>query len=191
MSSQIFWNYYPNIFTDIKIANVINECNNLWNSSRNYYGQEINVTRKSCVFTDNISVFRKNLPSYNDINCYEWKKSPITLLLKTDLESILDHKFDYVLLHCYTDGKANIAYHNDKESLDGLVASVSIGAKRKFRIRKIDETKGYLEEFELGNGDLFVMEKGMQRRYLHSIIKQLRINEPRCNWTFRNFKNKV
>ncbi len=181
------WNHYIGVFEEVNIDTVIKECDKLWSPLRQYNGEQINVTRKSCVFTNNISLFRKKLPSYNDINCYQWDASPTTLYIKEKLEKLLGLEFDYVLLHCYTDGKANIGYHNDKESLDALVASVSVGAKRKFRIRKMWETSGFLEEFELGDGDLFVMEKGMQRRYIHAIVKQLRVKEPRCNWTFRTF----
>ena len=183
-----FWSYHPGIFSDIKLEEVLKECGKLLSSQRVYKGQEKIVSRFSCVFATSKREARKKLPSYDDMQFYRWHASPTTLAIKNRLEEIVGHSFDYVLLHHYVDGTASIGYHNDNESLDGEVASVSIGQKRKFRIRNFDETSGYIKEFLLGGGDLLIMKKGMQRKYKHGIPKELKIKSGRLNWTFRSYQ---
>jgi hypothetical protein len=182
-----WWTYHPRAFVDIDIDDVLEECDGLLSSHREYHGVTQNVSRRTCVFTGDILKAKKHLPGYYNLLFYQWEESSITLNIKERIEDVCGHQFDYALFHCYLDGTATIGYHNDKESLDGEIASVSVGCPRKFRIREIDQTKGYCAQYELGNGDFLVMKKGMQRLYKHSIIKELRITEPRCNWTFRNF----
>jgi alkylated DNA repair dioxygenase AlkB len=184
---QRWWTYYPGTFADVKVDNVVKECGNLLSAYRNIYGEGKEVSRKSCVFTSNVAKAKRHLPSYRDILFYLWEDSPITSAIKAEVEERCGHSFDYALFHIYENGSATIAYHNDKESLDGEIASVSVGCRRKFRIRELDQTSGFLTEYELGGGDFLIMKKGMQRLYKHCIPKQLRIKEPRCNWTFRNF----
>lgn len=186
---QELWSYHPDIFSDIELEEVLKECGKLLSAQRVYKGQEKTVSRFSCVFTNSKREARKKLPSYDDMQFYRWHTSPTTLEIKKRLEIIVGHPFDYVLFHHYVDGTASIGYHNDKESLDGEVASVSVGQKRKFRIRKINETSGYIKEFLLGGGDLLIMKKGMQRKYKHGVPKELKIKASRLNWTFRNYSN--
>lgn len=176
-NGEIMWVYHPKEFEDISVDDVIEECNELWGDG----------LRRSCVFTSDIAKARKILMGYDGVEIYEWENSPISQQVKERVEEKLDVVFDYALLHCYADGMANIGYHNDKESLDHEIASVSVGQPRKFRIREIDQTKGWIDEYLLGDGDLLVMEKGMQRLYKHGIPKEPGVVNPRCNWTFRQF----
>jgi alkylated DNA repair dioxygenase AlkB len=181
------WQYYPNVFKHILIQDIIDECENLWSGQRSYNGKQGVISRKSCVFTSDIKKTRNKLPGYNDIKFYTWDYSLIALKIKAEVEKLVNHSFDYVLLHFYTNGKATIGYHNDKESLNSEIASVSIGQKRKFRIRRLGQTRGWIEELHLGEGDLLIMNKGMQKRYDHGVPAELKIKDPRCNYTFRNF----
>lgn len=184
---KTWWSYRPGVFSNVDIDEVLEECESLLSGHRDYQGISREISRKSCVFTSDISKARRYLTGYGDILFYPWETSPITLDIKSQVETYCGHAFDYALFHCYENGKATIAYHNDKESLNGEIASVSIGTRRKFRIRELEQTRGFCAEYELGHGDLFIMKKGMQRLYKHSVPKQLGIKEPRCNWTFRNF----
>jgi alkylated DNA repair dioxygenase AlkB len=165
------------------------------------YGKTFMSSRRSCVFSDSVEYH-----NYREIPNVKWSKSRLMRKLRRMVSEKLKVDFDYVLVHIYEDGRDYIGYHNDSEALDSTVASLSFGATRKFRFRKIvDEegnkiTKGWDDEFELGDGDLFVMWgplyiiknkkkvkicEGCQEIYKHSIPKQLRIKKPRINLTFR------
>ena len=190
MEDTEWWSYHPRVFADIDVDSVVEEVAELLSNQRSYNGEVQTVSRLSCVFTDDIKQFRRQLPNYHDMLVYSWDRSPSTENIKERLEERMGHSFDYVLFHIYSDGTASIGYHNDKESLNGEVVSVSLGQRRKFRIRTPGQTVGYLREYLLGEGDLFVMKKGMQRKYIHGVPKELRVKEKRLNWTFRSFEKK-
>lgn len=103
-----------------------------------------------------------------------------------------DLVFKRVLCQLYRDGKDHIGYHNDKvhgtgKPLPGYVAGLSFGDERKFRLRKLNETKGWDFEKMLESGSLIVMKPGCQERFKHSIIKVGGKKEPgpRVSMTFR------
>ena len=105
--------------------------------------------------------------------------------VKEQLEKKLGTHFDYFLCHIYTTGEDYIPWHNDRESMDGDIASVSFGATRKFRLRKVEETTGYEKEYKMKNGDMIHMLEGCQRAYKHCVPVEKKIKEPRINLTFR------
>ncbi len=80
-----------------------------------------------------------------------------------------------------------INYHRDREGLSSQIVSVSLGASRLFRFRKMGQKKGFEEEFLLRGGDVVVMEPSCQRTHLHGVPEQKRVKEPRINLTFRKF----
>ena len=156
------------------------------------YGKTFESRRRSCVFSDS-----EDMHSYSVINTYDWSESPLIEEIRKKVEGKVGTTFDYVLVHIYEDGNDYIGYHNDSEALESTVASVSFGATRKFRLRKIRDAegklikKGWEAEYLLSTGDLFVMygpsenHLGCQQIYKHSIPKLLRVKEPRVNLTFR------
>lgn len=143
-------------------------------------GKEYPSKRLSCVFsTGQKSSYSEEIPSY------PWEDSSVIKAIKEYLESIFDVKFDYVLCHLYRNGEDTIGWHADKEGRTGIIASVSLGATRKFRFRKMGETRGYEEEYDLKGGDTVIMKPSCQWNYLHSVPVQKRIRGPRINLTFR------
>ena len=113
---------------------------------------------------------------------------PIIQKIRTQVELLTKQVYDYVLVHIYLDGQAGIAYHSDKETRESTVCSVSFGAPRKFRLRRVGETKGFDHEFILYPGTVFIMHPGCQTKYQHAIIPEKRITEPRINLTFRQYE---
>ena len=113
---------------------------------------------------------------------------PIIQDIRTKVELLTKQVYDYVLVHIYLDGQAGIAYHSDSEAHLSTVCSVSLKTPRKFRLRRVGETKGFDHEFILGPGDVFVMLPGCQTKYQHAIIPEKRITEPRINLTFRQYE---
>ena len=108
--------------------------------------------------------------------------------LRHEIERLTGERFNSVLCNMYRDGSDTVGWHSDNEPIfgsDPVVASVSFGASRRFLLRsKADHGKGV--EIKLTDGSLLVMGRGIQRDYEHSIPRQLRVNEPRINLTFRN-----
>ncbi|RED96660.1 2-oxoglutarate-Fe(II)-dependent oxygenase superfamily protein [Marinoscillum furvescens DSM 4134] len=84
------------------------------------------------------------------------------------------------------DGSQGMGWHSDDEPEMlpfGAIASVSLGAERKFVFKhKKLNTK---VELWLAPGSLLVMKGMTQRHWLHSLPKSKKIKEPRINLTFR------
>jgi len=125
---------------------------------------------------------------YSIIKLRDWKESPIVCDIKKQIEEKFDEKYDYCLVHLYRDGTDSINYHQDRESLKNCVVSISVGATRKFRFRKIEHKNGYAKEFNLKSGDLLYMKIGCQQKYKHSVPVEKTVKEPRINLTFRKFQ---
>ena len=85
----------------------------------------------------------------------------------------------------YRDGRDSVSWHGDyvaRTMREALVATVSIGAARKFLIRPAGG--GASRALSLGCGDLLVMGGGCQRTHQHAIPKVARA-EPRIAIMFR------
>lgn len=154
-----------------------------------FMGKTYEVARRSCVFSDEATVLEIKAGSkqfsYLDIGSYTWAKSSIIRKIRRQVEEFTGTSYDYCLVNIYRDGTDYIPWHNDKEALNTGVVSVSLGQRRKFRLRKITETTGYEEEFCLGQGDLLYMKPGCQAHYKHCVPKELKIKGSRINLTFR------
>jgi alkylated DNA repair dioxygenase AlkB len=98
-------------------------------------------------------------------------------------------RFDSVLANYYRDGRDGMGAHSDDEPElgpspeDVRIASVSLGARRRFVLRhkRRDET----HELSLGEGDLLVMGGTLQRFYKHHVPKTAKPVGPRLNLTYR------
>jgi len=104
------------------------------------------------------------------------------------LKSHTGTEFNSVLLNYYRNGMDSMGWHRDNERSLGdqpTIASVSLGATRKFVFRKyLDHTvksSVYLE-----HGSLLIMNGNVQQDWEHALPKQPKMNEPRINLTFRN-----
>ena len=88
-------------------------------------------------------------------------------------------------LNLYRDGHDSVAWHGDRvarERLTALVAIVSVGERRPFRLRP--KGGGPSIGFQLGRGDLLVMGGTCQRTWDHGVPKVARAG-PRLSLTFR------
>jgi len=101
--------------------------------------------------------------------------------------------FNSVLANYYRDGSDSVGFHADDEPElgpaspdDVLIASVSLGAKRRFVMKRKDGSDK--REFMLGGGDLLVMGGDIQRHWVHSVPKTTLPVLPRMNLTFRQVK---
>jgi alkylated DNA repair dioxygenase AlkB len=79
-----------------------------------------------------------------------------------------------------------MGWHSDDErslGKDSAIASVSLGAERKFLLRH-KQTKETVPVM-LEDGSLLVMKGTTQTHWQHSIPKSKRVVNPRINLTFR------
>ncbi len=107
--------------------------------------------------------------------------------LKEEIEGSTSTKFNSCLINLYRNGKDSNGWHSDNEKELGpnpIIASVSLGAERKFQIRR-KEKGSEIHNLILNHGSLLLMEKGMQETHLHCLPKSLKIDRPRINLTFR------
>jgi alkylated DNA repair dioxygenase AlkB len=108
------------------------------------------------------------------------------LELKRTIERLTGRTFNSCLLNLYHNGDEGMAWHSDDERTlepDGAIASLSLGAERKFsfRHRKTRQTLSILLE----PGSLLVMHGPTQTHWMHALPKTKRVSLPRVNLTFR------
>ena len=127
--------------------------------------------------------------SYNQLPTYDWKEAPITSWIRDQVEDYCQTRFNYCLVHLYRDGKDKIGRHNDREALNSVVASLSLGTTRKFRFQELGVKTGWCKQYSLNSGDLLVMKAGCQRLYEHWVPAEKKVTEGRLNFTFRTYDN--
>ncbi len=109
------------------------------------------------------------------------------LELKKIAEELTGEKFNSCLLNLYHNGDEGMTWHSDAEKVlkkNGAIASLSLGAERKFSF-KHKETKETLSLI-LENGSLLVMKDCKQTYWLHGLQPTKLISTPRINLTFRS-----
>ncbi len=106
--------------------------------------------------------------------------------IKDKVEQASGETYNSCLLNLYHSGEEGMGWHTDDEKelkKDGAIASVSLGAVRKFAF-KHKETQEKVE-LTLDNGSLLVMKGTTQSHWLHRLPPSKRVIQPRINLTFR------
>lgn len=108
------------------------------------------------------------------------------LMIKNRIEAFTGEKFNSCLLNLYHSGDEGMAYHSDGEQelrKNGAIASLSLGAERKFSFKhkKTKERK----DIWLAHGSLLVMKGVTQQHWLHRLPPTKKVDSPRVNLTFR------
>ena len=134
---------------------------------------------------------------YGKIPHYNWYDTPSILREICNLVQQYTHEiYDYVLVHIYPNGNSGINWHFDSEAMNTPIASVSLGASRKFRLRERNKTTGWDFEYVLNNGDLIWMHGSnpitgrlsCQQVYMHTVPIERKVKEARINLTFRQYE---
>ncbi|MAE87846.1 MAG: alpha-ketoglutarate-dependent dioxygenase AlkB [Flammeovirgaceae bacterium] len=108
------------------------------------------------------------------------------LFLKDKAEVVTNETYNSCLLNLYHDGSEGMAWHRDEEDdlkKDGAIASITLGAERKFAF-KHRQTKETVSTF-LEHGSLLVMKGTTQTHWLHRLPPTKKVHSPRVNLTFR------
>lgn len=102
------------------------------------------------------------------------------------IESHTGHKFNIVIGNLYRNGQDSIGWHSDSEPSMGhnpAIASLSLGASRKFQIRP--KKGGAIADYWLEHGSLISMRPGCQQTHKHQLPKSTLLLGTRINLTFR------
>lgn len=106
--------------------------------------------------------------------------------MRNKLEQFTGHSYNSCLLNLYHTGDEGMGWHSDNErELDSAapIASISLGARRKFAFRhKQDKTTNSVF---LEHGSLLIMHPPIQEYWQHSLLKTKTVTSPRINLTFR------
>ena len=113
--------------------------------------------------------------------------TPALAEVKGAVEPVCGVVFNSVLANLYRDGRDSVSWHADDEKELGrepVIASVSLGATRKFRMKHLRDREARAE-IELHHGSLLVMRGPTQRHWHHEVPKTAKPVGPRVNLTFR------
>jgi alkylated DNA repair dioxygenase AlkB len=143
------------------------------------YGRSLDAPRMSCWIGDAAYTY-----SGTRFEPHPW---PAALdRVRERLERELDAGFNSVLANLYRDGNDRLGFHRDSEPELGpepLIASISLGATRRFRLREREGRGSF--GIDLEHGSLLVMSGATQRNWLHAVPPTARPVGPRINLTFR------
>jgi alkylated DNA repair dioxygenase AlkB len=107
--------------------------------------------------------------------------------IRQRLCGMLGIDFNSVLANRYRDGSDAMGWHSDDEPELGsqpVIASVSLGATRRFSLKPRDGGSGQLA-LDLPHGSLLVMRGDTQAFYRHALPRTARPVGERINLTFR------
>lgn len=97
--------------------------------------------------------------------------------------------YNAVLCNLYRNGHDSVGLHADAEPEIGpVIASVSLGAERLFRLKRPNGAVAFAER--LPHGSVLVMAGKTQRSFKHEVPKEPGIAQPRINLTFRRIEHK-
>ena len=97
--------------------------------------------------------------------------------------------YNAVLCNLYRNGSDSVGLHADAEPEMGpVVASVSLGAERLFRLKGPNGAVAFAER--LPHGSLLIMAGKTQKNFRHEVPKEPTITDPRINLTFRHIERK-
>ena len=107
--------------------------------------------------------------------------------LRSQIEHVCAARFNSVLLNWYRGGQDQMGWHSDNEAELGqlpVIASLSLGAARRFVLRRTDDHTHKIE-FLLPHGALLIMSGATQRYWQHCVPKMAKVSQSRINLTFR------
>ncbi len=154
------------------------------------HGQRIQLPRRECFLANSRGVSYRY--SGNTYMAGAISDHPLLQSLMEAVSGLALVPFNAVFCNLYESGQDSIGWHRDDEPSLGLsaevvIASVSFGSRRAFRIREAANVKNSYK-WLLGRGDVLVMGQGCQGpRWEHSAPKtKTSMVNPRVCLTFRH-----
>jgi alkylated DNA repair dioxygenase AlkB len=146
------------------------------------FGREVDSPRLSCWIGDADAAY-----TYSGTRFTPRPWTPACAELREDISALCGERYNSVLCNLYRDGRDSMGWHSDDETELGpqpVIASLSLGAPRRFRLRHRRDPAQRLE-LDLASGSLLLMAGATQRNYRHDLPKSARVAGPRINLTFR------
>jgi alkylated DNA repair dioxygenase AlkB len=143
------------------------------------FGREVPQPRLACWYGDLAY-------SYSGITLDPRPMTPTLLEIKQRCEKETTTQFNSVLVNLYRDGQDSMGLHADDEpelGVEPIIASVSFGGERNFRLRHRQSKD--LQQISLASGSLLVMSGLSQECWMHDVPKTKKFVAPRINLTFR------
>jgi alkylated DNA repair dioxygenase AlkB len=126
--------------------------------------------------------------SYSGLTLEPLPWTPLLLGIKARVNVAAQTEFNSVLLNLYRNGRDSNGWHQDNESELGhnpIIASISLGAVRRFQLRHKTRKDVPKLELDLPHGSLLVMAGPTQHHWQHQIPKTAKPVAERINLTFR------
>lgn len=145
------------------------------------FGREVMQPRLTCFYGEEGVRYRY---SGKTLAAEPWPDELEALSLR--LGPLLGESFNSVLCNLYRDGRDSMGWHADNEpelGVDPVIASVSLGEARRFRLKP--RGGGASRSIVLQHGSLLVMSGDLQHHWLHELPKSRQVLGPRINLTFR------
>ncbi|RZJ52934.1 MAG: alpha-ketoglutarate-dependent dioxygenase AlkB [Flavobacterium sp.] len=122
----------------------------------------------------------------------DWTYDLLTIRSRVEKETQLE--FNSLLLNLYRNGKDGVGWHSDKEDKSGkdpIIASVTFGETRIFRLRHKFRKDIAQIEIPLHHGSFLLMAGTTNSFWQHQVPKTARNVLPRINLTFRRTDRKL
>jgi alkylated DNA repair dioxygenase AlkB len=113
--------------------------------------------------------------------------TPALACIRDRVQELTGARFNAVLLNLYRDGRDGMGWHADDEpelGPDPVIASVSLGATRRFCLRH-RRRRDLRVVLPLAHGSLLLMSGATQRHWVHALPKTTAPVGERINLTFR------
>ena len=154
-----------------------------WTQERiRIYGEEHDLPRLTAWFGDPGASY-----TYSGIRQEPHPWTPTLLAIRQLVEAFSAHRFNSVLLNLYRTGSDRVGWHADDEPEFGdrpVIASVSLGASRRFKVRQKSDPKKAIG-LDLEHGSLLLMRGDLQRLCEHEVPRTAKVVGQRINLTFR------
>jgi len=149
------------------------------------FGREVDSPRLSCWIGDPGSTYTYSRSRFEP---RPWTASLFPL--RERVQAFCGACFNSVLANLYRDGQDSMGWHSDDEPELGarpVIASVSLGAERRFRLRRKAPRGQRVTPLglPLAHGSLLCMAGDTQRYYQHDLPKVAGAMGARINLTFR------
>lgn len=127
-------------------------------------------------------------PDNSEINSAKQEFTSDLSDIRKKVESETSQHFNAVLLNLYRNGNDGVAWHSDhtdKTRIDPVIASVSFGETRMFRLRHKYRKDIPQVEIPLHHGSFLLMAGKTNSFWQHQVPKTAKTILPRINLTFR------
>ena len=155
-----------------------------WEQPRiSLFGKQVCSPRLAAWYGDQESVYR-----YSGLVNQPLPWFPELLEIRRRVQQYMGASFDGVLLNLYRTGQDSMGWHSDDEKELGenpVIASVSLGATRRFLLRHRRCSALPVHEVNLEHGSLLLMQGTTQTNWRHSVPRMRNQDSPRLNLTFR------